>query len=429
MPVYGTIILAALVVALGVELAVDQLNLRALSPEVPREFRDVYDPERYRRAQDYLRARTRFGMLGASLDLAVVLAFWLTGGFAALDGALRRLGLASVPTGLLFIGILGLGRVLLALPLRWWSTFVIEARFGFNRTTSRTFWTDLAKALLLSLALGGPLLAAILWLLTVAGGRAWLWCWLASATVALVVQFIAPAWLMPLFNRFAPLPEGGLRDAILAYARSVAFPLAGVFVIDGSRRSTKANALFTGFGRHKRVALFDTLVEKLDAAEVVAVVAHEIGHYKCRHVIQGMLLGIAQLGLTFFLLSLVLDRRALFEAFYLPEPSVHAGLVFFALLLTPLELVVSPLLHALSRRNESEADAFAAATTGAGEVLARGLERLSADSLANLTPHPLYVLLHYSHPPLLERVRALGGRHPAAAETAASGHHARPAPE
>jgi len=413
--VSGAIILAALVASFGIELAADELNLRAMSPNVPLEVRGVYDPERYRRAQAYLRARTRFGMLAASLNLAVVLIFWLAGGFPALDDALRRLRLGSIPTGLLFIGVLGLGRLLLALPLRAWSTFVIEARFGFNRTTWRTFWTDLAKGLLLALVLGGPLLAGILWLLTAGGSRAWLWCWLASAAVVLILQFIAPAWIMPLFNRFAPLPEGGLRDAILAYARSVTFPLAGVFVIDASRRSTKANALFTGFGRHKRVALFDTLIETLDPAEVVAVVAHEIGHYKCRHVIQGMLLGIAQLGVTFFLLSLVLDRRALFEAFYVPEPSVHAGLVFFAILLTPLEVVVSPFLHALSRRNESQADTFAAATTGAGEALAHGLERLSADSLANLTPHPLYVLLHYSHPPLLQRIRALGTRDTAAA--------------
>ncbi len=293
------------------------------------------------------------------------------------------------------------------LPLRWWVTFVVEERFGFNRTTRRTFWTDLLKGLGLAAALGGPLLAAILWLFAAAGARAWLWCWLATALAVVGIQFVAPTWILPLFNTFTPLPGGGLRDAILSYARSVDFPLEGVFVIDGSRRSTKANAFFTGFGRHKRVALFDTLVTTLDAGELLAVVAHEIGHYKRHHVLTGTIVAILQAGTAFFLLSLVLDSQRLFDAFAMDTHPVHAGLVFFALLFTPIDLVLSVLVHAYSRRNEFEADAFAARTTGAGEPLASGLKRLSADSLANLTPHPLHVLLHASHPPLLERVRAL----------------------
>jgi STE24 endopeptidase len=220
------------------------------------------------------------------------------------------------------------------------------------------------------------------------------------------VELVAPTWILPLFNRFTPL-DGALRDTILAYARSVGFPLEGVFVIDGSRRSTKANAFFTGFGRRKRIALFDTLVETLQPDEVVAVVAHEVGHYKRRHVLQGTVLGIVHLGAMFFLLALLLPRRPLFEAFFVAEPSVWAGLVLFGLLATPVELVLSVLLHAWSRRNEYAADRFAAGTTGTGERLATALKRLSADSLSHLTPHPLYVALHYSHPPVLARIRAL----------------------
>jgi STE24 endopeptidase len=404
---WGAVVLAGLLLQAGLDLVAGALNVRALRPELPAEFRGVYDPDRYRRAQEYTRARARFGMVAEAASLAAVIAFWFAHGFDALDRAVRALALGPVPTGLLFIAALALARVILALPFRCWSTFVTEERFGFNRTTPRTFGADLAKGFLLAALLGGPLVAAILWLFEAAGGLAWLWCWAAGALFVLTVQFVAPTWIMPLFNRFSPLPDGALREAILAYARSVAFPLQGVFVIDGSRRSTKANALFTGFGRHKRIALFDTLLATLDPGEIVAVVAHEIGHYKRRHVLKGLAIAVAQMGAVFFLLSLLLRSEGLFHAFFMQEPSVHAGLVLFALLLSPIDLVLSVVLHALSRRHEREADAFATQTTGSGNHLANALKRLSADSLANLTPHPLEVLLHYSHPPVLERVQAL----------------------
>jgi STE24 endopeptidase len=404
---YTAAILAALLLDYGLDLAADLLNLRALDPALPPEFRDVFDPDRYRRSQAYTRARARLGMLVATVNLALLLGFWFAGGFNRLDRSVRALGVGPVPAGLLFIGVLGLAGAILSLPFGWWSTFVIESRFGFNRTKAATFWADRAKGVLLALLLGGPLLAAILFFFEKTGTRAWLWCWLASAAFIVGVQFIAPTWIMPLFNRFTPLAEGGLREAILDYARSVTFPLEGVFVIDGSRRSTKANAFFTGFGRRKRVALFDTLLEKLDAGEVVAVVAHEIGHYKRRHVITGMAIGVLQAGVVFFFLSIFLREPGLYQAFGMEARSVYAGFVFFALLFGPLDVAVSTFVRALSRRHEREADRFAAETTGAGEQLASALRRLSADSLANLTPHRLYVLLHHSHPPVLERLRAL----------------------
>jgi STE24 endopeptidase len=405
--VWGAVILGALLLEFALERTADALNFRALRPGLPPEVRGVYDADRYRRAQEYTRARIHFGVVGATADLLVLLAFWFAGGFAWLDRAMRALGLGSIATGLLFVGSLGAGRALLALPFRWWSTFVIEERFGFNRTTRWTFWTDLAKGLVLAATLGGPLLAAILWLLERAGGTAWLWCWLATALFVVGVEYVAPTWILPLFNRFRPLDAGTLRDAILDYARAVGFAAEGVFVIDGSRRSTKANAFLTGFGRRKRIALFDTLLGILQPGEVVAVVAHEVGHWEHRHVLQGTLVGVLHAGLIFLLLSVALERRGLFEAFFLEQPSAWAGLVLFALVLAPLELGLSLALHALSRRHEREADAFAARTTGSGERLAGALVRLSADSLANLTPHPLYVALHYSHPPVLDRVRRL----------------------
>jgi STE24 endopeptidase len=312
-----------------------------------------------------------------------------------------------VATGLAFLAALGLARMLVGLPFAIWSTFVMEERFGFNRTSRATFVTDRLKGLLLAIGLGGPLLAAILWLFETAGPSAWAWGWGISSVALVTIQFVAPAWIMPLFSRFTPLAAGGLRDAILEYARAVGFPLADVYVVDGSRRSTKANAFFTGFGRHRRIALFDTLLSTLDPAAVVAVVAHEVGHWKRGHVPRGIALGILHLGAMFLLLRFFLGQPTLFEAFGITQPSPAAGLVLFGLVLSPVELLLSVVLHAWSRRNEREADRFAVETTLDGPALARGLKRLSADSLANLTPHPLTVWLDYSHPPVLERIRAL----------------------
>jgi STE24 endopeptidase len=407
MNAYGLLILAAILAQEALGLAADLLNLRALRSTPPAGLEHVYEAERYARSQEYTRARTRFAFLPQALDLALLLGFWFAGGFAWLDGRVRALGLGPIPTGLAFIGVLLFAKAVIDLPFRYWATFVIEERFGFNKSTRRTFWADTLKGLLLGLVLGAPLLAAILWFFERLGPGAWLWCWGATALFTLFVQFIAPSWIFPLFNRFEALQEGELRQAVLAYARKVAFPLEGLFVIDGSRRSTKANAFFTGFGRRKRVALYDTLIARHPTAELVGVVAHEIGHYKRGHIRQGLVLSILQAGMVFFLLSLFLGQAPLFRAFGVEQPSVWAGLVFFSLLYGPLGLAFSLGMQAFSRKNEFEADAFARETTGESEPLARALERIAADSLSNLTPHPLYVALHHSHPPLAQRLHAL----------------------
>jgi STE24 endopeptidase len=403
------LILAALLLEHGVRVMGDLLNLRMLDPVVPPEFRDVYDEEHYHRAQEYTRARLCLGLVASTGELAVTLGFWLLGGFGWLDELARRAGGGAVGTALLFVGGLLLGRAVLGLPAACWSTFVVEERFGFNRTSARTFWADRARGLVLALLLGGPVLATIVWLLSVGGPAAWVWCWGVSTVATVILQIVAPTWILPRFNRFTRLADGPLRDAILGYARQEGYPVEDVWVIDGSRRSTKANAFFTGFGRRKRLALFDTLLETLDPEATVAVVAHEVGHYRRGHVVQGVVLAILHLGLLFWLLSLVLQGPQLALALGVAAPSLHAGLVVFALLLGPLELVLSVLLHAWSRHNERQADRFAIETTGAGDALARGLRRLSVDGLSNLTPHPLYVLLHYSHPPLAQRLQALAG--------------------
>jgi STE24 endopeptidase len=356
--------------------------------------------------------QARFGLVTRTFSLALLLGFWWLSGFEWLDRWVRSLGLSSVSSGLVFIFSLGISKSIALLPFRIYETFVLEARFGFNRTTARTFLTDLLKGLALTAALGVPALALGLWLFERAGHLAFLYAWLAATLLILVLQFIAPAWLMPLFMKFTPLPDGELRERIMSYARSVAFPLENLFIVDGSRRSTKANAFFTGFGKHRRIGLFDTLLERCSEDELTAIVAHEVGHYKKRHVTNGMLISIAQLGLMLFLFGMLMRYTPLYSAFGITQPSVYAGLTFCSFLYEPVSLVLSLLLMARSRANEYEADRFAVETTGLSEALVSGLKRLAGDSLSNLSPHPSYVFVNHSHPPLRERVLAIRSARP-----------------
>lgn len=407
MNLYAYLILVALLADYAVELAAELLNVRALRPDVPAAMEGVYDHAAYRKSQEYTRSRTMFGLVKKTFDLAVLLAFWFAGGFNALDVLVRSLGLGAVWTGLLFTGLLLAGARLLSLPFSVYATFVIEERFGFNRTTPGTYVLDMIKGTALAVLLGGPLLACVLAIFAYAGAIAWLACWLAMTVYLLFVQFVAPTWIMPLFNTFTPLEDGDLKASIVNYADSVGFSLENVFVMDGSRRSSKSNAFFTGFGKHRRIALFDTLVAQQSVPELTAVLAHEIGHYKKRHIIQGMVVSVAHMGAMLYLLSVFVSHRGLFQAFFVEEMSVYAGLLFFGLLLTPVEMVLSVFMNALSRKNEYEADRFAAETTKSPDHLVEALKKLSVKNLANLTPHPLCVFLRYSHPPLLERTRAL----------------------
>jgi STE24 endopeptidase len=404
---YATIILAALVGEYLLGIVARLLNLGRLRPELPAEFEGIQDGEKYARSQEYTRARTRFTLVEQSFSLAALLIFWFASGFNAVDMMIAGWEMGPIWSGLFFFGILALGRTVLDLPFDIYATFVIEERFGFNRTTPATFVADKLKGLALALVLGGPLLAGILWFFGSAGAMAWLYCWAAVTLFLLAVSFVIPTWIMPLFNRFTPLEEGELKEAILSYARSVNFAIANLFVIDGSKRSAKANAFFSGFGRNKRVALYDTLVEKHPVEELVAVVAHEVGHYKLKHIVKGIVISVVHTGALFFLMSRFIDDPMLFEAFGMERMSIHAGLLFFLLLLSPIELLVSVLRQIISRRHEFEADRFAADTTGRAETMIAALKRLSASNLDNLTPHPFYVFLYYSHPPMLRRIEAL----------------------
>jgi len=404
---FFSIILFALIIEYAIGLVADVLNLKSLQSELPPALAGVYKPEDYRRSQEYIRTNTRFHFVTGTFSLAVLLSFWFAGGFNYLDQIVRCWGFVPIVNGLFYIGILLAGYSLLMLPFSIYDTFVIEERFGFNRTTPRTFMLDMVKNLDLAALVGGALLSGILALFQYVGYHAWAYCWMGFVVFSLILQYVAPTWIMPLFNKFSPLQPGELREAILDYARSVDFPVKNVFVMDGSRRSTKSNAFFTGFGRNKRIALFDTLIEKHTVPELIAVLAHEIGHHKRKHILQGTIINILHAGLLFFLLSIFLGSPGLYDAFYMEQPSIYSGLLFFGLLYTPLEMVLSAAMHMLSRKNEYEADRFAAETTRHPQELVEALKKLHADSLSNLTPHPFYVFLNYSHPPLLERARAI----------------------
>lgn len=407
MNTYAVIILVALLGEFIVELMADLLNMTTLSYPLPQEFQDVHDTTAYARSQFYEKTKLRFGILTSAVSLAVTLIFWLSGAFNGLDGVVRGWGFNSIWTGLAYIGILILSRAVVSLPFSLYSTFVIEERFGFNKTTLRIFFGDVMKLLALGIALGGPLLGGILWFFEFAGSAAWLYCWLIGTGFTVVIQFIAPAWIMPLFNKFTPLPEGELKQRICALAESVKFSLKDVFVMDGSKRSTKSNALFTGFGKNKRIALFDTLITQQSVPELVAVLAHEIGHYKKRHILQRMVISFLHMGVMFFLLSLIVSERELFEAFFVEQPSIYTGMIFFGMLFAPIEFFLSLVLHAISRRHEFEADRFAAETTHEPESMVGALKKLSVNNLSHLTPHHFYVFLNYSHPPVIERIKAL----------------------
>ncbi len=407
MNTYGIIIFAALLLEYGADLLAGLLTVRSLGIPLPDEMKGFLDEARYATSQRYTRTRTLFGLAVSTFNLALVLLFWFSGGFNFLDLVVRNWNLGPLWSGEVYVGILVALRAVLSLPFSIVSTFVIEERFGFNRTAPATFVADLLKGAALGILLGGPLLFGLLALFEYAGAGAWVLCWMAGTVIALVLHYVAPVWIMPLFNSFTPLPDGELREAIFSYASAVKFPLREVSVMDGSRRSGKSNAFFTGFGKNKRIALFDTLIAKHSVSELVAVLAHEIGHYKKKHVVQGLVISILHMGLMLYLLSQFVSSHELADAFFMSRGSVYAGLVFFGLLYIPVEFFLSLGLHALSRKNEYAADRFASETTGSPETMVRALKRLSADNLANLTPHPFQVVLTYSHPPVLDRIRAL----------------------
>ncbi|HEY1121302.1 MAG TPA: M48 family metallopeptidase [Haloferula sp.] len=404
------LILVALFALWKLDFIATLLNLKALSPDVPKEFADVFDAERYAKSQAYTRESARFEIIHSTFSLTTLLVFWMIGGFGWLDGFSRSLASGAIPAGLVFLGLLFVGHTLLHLPFSIYDTFVIEEKFGFNKTTPKTFVIDQIKGLVLAAVLGLPLAAGILWIFTNVQ-HAWLWAWGFFVAFQLFLTWLAPTLILPLFNKFTPMEDSPLRQAIHAMAAKCGFPLGEISIMDGSKRSTKANAFFTGFGKTKKIALYDTLIEEQTQDELVAVLAHEIGHFKLRHIIQRLAVSVIQAGVLFFLLGIVIDggkfSRELFHAFGVQQVSAHVGLVLFGLLFAPASRLLGIAAAAWSRKHEFEADAYAAKATGKPESLVTALKKLSAKNLSNLTPHPFRVFLDYSHPPVLTRIDAL----------------------
>ncbi len=383
------------------------LNLKALSSEIPATFEEFIDENAYEQSQEYTRSRATFGIGEGIFSLVLLFVFWWLGGFAWLDVQVRAFGYGPLITGLIFVAALILANQIISIPFDLYSTFVIEEKFGFNRTTLATWIMDQAKGLLLGAFFGLPLLAALIWIFQ-SVPMAWLWGWLLVTVFSLALTYVAPTWIMPLFNKFQPLKDGQLKTEIHLMAKKCEFPLQEVFVMDGSKRSSKSNAFFTGFGKTKRIALFDTLIENHTVPELVGVLAHEIGHYKCRHIVKSIVTGVFTTGAMFFLLGVMMENRALFDAFGVKETSVYVSLILFGILMSPISDLLSIGGSVMSRKHEFEADAYAAEVTGNPVAMADALRKLSKDNLSNLTPHPFYVFVNYSHPPVSERVRALG---------------------
>ena len=383
------------------------LNLRSLRSRVPEELDDIYEAEGYRQSQEYIRVQSRFGLTISAVKLIGSLVFWFVGGFNYVDQAVRLIGWNEITNGILFFGIFAVATALINIPIDLYATFVIEERFGFNKTNYKTFFFDAFKSIILSAVIGIPILSGVLFFFDYTGSFSWLYAWVFAAGITLVISVVGPIWIMPIFNKFTPLEPGELRDAIIGYTKSVDFTYGNTYVIDGSKRSAHSNAFFTGFGKTKRIALFDTLIEQLSVDEIVSVIAHEVGHNKKKHTISGMALGMAHVGVLLFVFSLVMESHVLFDAFFMDEVSIYASLMFFGFMLTPMELLISPAIQFISRRHEYQADQWAVATTSDAQTLSSGLKKLAAKNLSNLSPHPFFVLLNYSHPPLLSRLNAI----------------------
>jgi STE24 endopeptidase len=389
------------------ELTVSLLNINALTPSLPDEFKSTYNDQEYKDSQQYTRVTTSFSLVQNSVSTLLTILFLLYGGFNYIDVLARSFGFGEIVTGLLFTGGLALLSFISTLPFSIYSTFVIEERFGFNRTTVKTFTLDIIKGSVLAVVLGAPLLALILWFFINSGDYGWLYCWLGIVSFSIILQFLAPVLIMPLFNKFSPLEEGSLRNKILNYAEQEHFRLQGIFTMDGSKRSSKLNAFFTGFGKFKKIVFYDTLLEKLNEHEIVAVLAHEMGHFRLKHIFKMLVGSVLQTGFMFYLLSLFLGNTQLSEAFSMAETSIYSSLVFFGFLYSPINLLISISFNYFSRKNEFEADNYAARTTDSGQYLIEGLKKLSQANLSNLTPHPAMVFIHYSHPPVLSRIEQL----------------------
>eukprot|EP00300_Choanocystis_sp_HF-7_P008429 c158_g1_i1.p1 GENE.c158_g1_i1~~c158_g1_i1.p1 ORF type:complete len:417 (-),score=110.61 c158_g1_i1:50-1300(-) len=405
---YGVFVLATILFNYVVHLVADILNIGALTSKIPAEFKGVYDEEEYAKSQKYTRAKVVFSQVSGLFDLALLFGlWWYLGGYNLLDQYAQKISDNYLIQGIAFMQLLVVCETVLSLPSDLYHTFVLEERFGFNKTTLSTFVIDRLKSLFLSALLGSPLVAAILWFLQNSGPQAWLYCWAVGSGFVLLFNLIFPVLILPFFFTLTPLPEGELQTAIREFAKKVSFSFGGIFEMDGSRRSSHSNAFFAGFGASKRIVLFDTLIKSQTIPELLAVLAHEMGHYKMRHIIHGMVFSCVNLGMIFYVISLFVSTQQLFDAFFVDRLSLHVGMLLASKMFGPLSFIISIVANIRSRKHEFEADKFSVENHGDGSELVSALKKLSKKNLSNLTPHPLNVFLNHSHPPVLKRIEAI----------------------
>lgn len=388
------------------ERVLESLNSKHMSPVLPDSLKGIYEEKEYSRFQSYKRENGRLDSWSSGVGFVVMIVFLVAGGFGWYNSWVVSLTDSVVWQTILFVVGLSVVSSVLDIPFDYYATFRIEEKYVFNKTTRRVYWLDTVKELFLSLVLGGVLLALVVWFYTWAGTYFWLYAWGAVTLFSVFMAMFYSQLIVPLFNKQTPLQEGSLRDKIQAFAGKVGFKLDNIYVIDGSKRSTKANAYFTGLGPKKRVVLYDTLIDELTEEEIVAVLAHEVGHYKKRHTLRSMVVSVIQMGVLFWLFSLCVNNVALSEALGGDRAYFQMGLIAFAILYSPVNLILGVGMNVWSRNNEYEADAFAARYYE-GDYLVSGLKKISVKSLSNLTPHPLYEYIYYSHPSLLKRIDAV----------------------
>jgi len=398
------IILSIIIFDYVFEQFLEFLNSKAKTDKLPEELADVYDKEKFKKQQDYERVTGRFSLLTSSFSFVIILLMLFFYGFAYIDYLAGTITDNNILKALLFFGILMFASDIINTPFDLYSTFVIEEKFGFNKTTPKIYILDKLKGWLLGAIIGGGLLSLIIWFYNISGEMFWLYAWGIVSVFMIFMAMFYSNLIVPLFNKQTPLEDGKLKQAIEEFSQKADFKLKNIYKIDGSKRSTKANAYFTGLGKTKRIVLYDTLIDDLTTEEIVAVLAHEIGHYKKKHTLLGIVLSLIQTGLTFYIFSLFVDSTELAKALGLREPSFHISLIAFGILYSPISLVVGLAMNILSRKNEYQADNYAKENYG-GEHLISALKKLSGNNLSNLTPHPIYVFFHYSHPTLLQRIK------------------------
>ncbi|MGE4444055.1 MAG: M48 family metallopeptidase [Candidatus Altimarinota bacterium] len=400
------LILAIVVIFFLFDKVVDYLNTLNWSDTLPKEASGIYDEEKYAKSQAYEKVKHTFGNYSGIFSFVLTLCVLAGGGFGLLDEFLRQYVSGEIFLALSFFGVIVFLQTIIGLPFSYYQTFVIEEKFGFNKMTKKLFFLDTLKSLILTAIIGGLLLSFIVWIYTLIGTNFWWVAWISLSLFSLFIMMFYSSVIVPIFNKQTALENGELREKIEAFGKKVGFNINEIYVIDGSKRSSKANAYFSGFGPKKRIVLFDTLIKDLTTDELVAVLAHEIGHYKRKHTLQMLVFSILQTGLILFLFSLVIDSREVAMALGSTNPSFHIGAIAFGILFTPLSLVLGIIGNILSRKNEYEADAYAKENYS-GEKLISGLQKLSVNNLTNLNPHPVYEFVHYTHPTVLKRINAL----------------------